>query len=417
MRPTNFQKEEHQRLTESRWLLLVLLLAIIPRVLTVVVLELNPVSDYAAYRSMAINLLAGIGLQDGDGNLAFMSAGYPLFVLVPVFFIFGDSLLAAQLANAALGVLTTWLIYRIAKEAGASRLGRLLSAALFAIYLPSWIYAEYLAKENLMTPLMLGVILLVLRCLHKPSIAISILLGIIIGLLAITGNSGLAIAPILGVATFMAPHPTSKKIVHLTIIGVIAILTVMPWLMRNYQVVGEPVLNTNGGFNLYLGNNPAANGFFVSIGDTPRGATWHGLRKSGEVVAASTLKGEAIAWIRQNPTEFLTLSVKKAALLWTPPIHEGKGSSSKTETFTRLAWLVQYCVIVLAAVFGLGIKQLRTRETFLLWLAILGYTTVHAIFYVIFRYREPIMPVLIVLAGLTIEHIFNVINKKPLLHV
>ena len=35
----------------------------------------------------------------------------------------------------------------------------------------------------------------------------------------------------------------------------LAVIT--PWTMRNWAVLGQPVLiSTNGGFNLYMGNNP-----------------------------------------------------------------------------------------------------------------------------------------------------------------
>ncbi|MQA20026.1 glycosyltransferase family 39 protein [Rugamonas rivuli] len=397
------------RISEKQCLALILVLAFFVRAATAVAFQFKPVSDYAGYEHMAVNLLAGRGLLEG-GNSAFLSAGYPLFVLAPVFAVFGHHLLAALLANALLCTVSAWLIYLIAREAGAGRAGRLLSVGIYALYLPSWIYAAYLAKENLMTPLMLGVVLLSLRCTYHPSARIAASIGAVLGLLAIAGNAGLALAPVLVIALAMSPLSFSRKLARLGLAGLVAMLVVAPWLIRNYQVVGAPVLNTNGGFNLYLGNNPAANGMFISIADTPRGPTWQLLRKQGELVANNTLKSEALAWIRQNPARFLKLSFKKAALFWMPPIHEGEGPQSKGEALTRLAWLAQYVLICGLAVAGMAYRRLRTPNTGLIWLAILCYTAVHMIFYVIYRYREPIMPLLIILAALVID--FLISDKK-----
>lgn len=389
-------------LSEKRWLALILVFTLLVRAAAAFALQFQPVSDYAGYEHMALNLLAGKGLVDG-GNSAFLSAGYPLFVLAPVFAVFGHHVLAALLANALLCTVSAWLIYLIAKEAGASMMGRLLSAGIFAIYLPSWIYAAYLSKENLMTPLMLGVVLLSLRCTHQPSVRIAISVGVVLGLLAIAGNAGLALAPVLAIALMISPLPFGRKLARLGLAGLVAMLVVAPWLIRNYQVIGAPVLNTNGGFNLYIGNNPSADGLFVSMADTPRGATWHQLRKQGEGLANDTLRDEALAWIRHNPARFFTLSLKKIALFWMPPIHAGEGPQSRGEALTRLAWLAQYLLICGLAVGGVVYRRLRTPNAGLLWLAVLCYTAVHMVFYVIYRYREPIMPVLIVLAAMAIE--------------
>jgi hypothetical protein len=372
--------------SEVRLLGLILMGALLVRVAIVLYLDIVPVSDYAGYHNMAINLLSGRGLTDGE-SFAMLSAGYPLFVLVPIFAVFGDNLLAAQLGNALLGVLTTWLIYLIAREVGAGRIGRLVGPLIFAFYLPSWIY--------------------------DASVWVSLLLGVLIGLLAITGNAGLAILPVVFLALTMMPISLRGRGLRMGVVGLVAMLVIAPWLMRNYAVIGEPILNSNGGFNLYLGNNPAANGFFVSIADTPRGATWPQLREEGEVIASNTLKIEAINWIKHNPHDFLALAVTKGRLFWTPPVHEGKGVQSRVEVMTRVAWLGQYLFICILAIGSVAFVQLRSRKTGLLWLAIVGYTAVHMIFYVIFRYREPIMPLMILLSALAIERLLKLQKAFP----
>ena len=138
-----------------------------------------------------------------------------------------------------------------------------------------------------------------------------------------------------------------------------------------------------------------------------------GLRKTGEVQASETLKQEAIAWAKANPSDFLILSLKKAVYFWTPPFHEGKGETSTTEKIVRVLWAIQFVFLVAAALSTLLIRKLRTKQLAILWLAVGCYTAVHVLFYVTFRYREPIMPVLGVMAALAIESLLSSMSLLP----
>lgn len=386
------------------WLSVILMAGICLRAAAIAGFSHIPESDELSYQSMAVNLLAGNGILE-NGNRAFYNAGYPMFILAPVYYIFGETLFAARIANVLLGAVSIVFCYFVAREAGAGRIGRLLAAAIWALYLPTGIYGVYLAKENLMVPLMLGVMWCALRLIKNPSVKIAAVCGLLFGLLAMIGNAALSLGAVIVLSLIIAPASAKQRLTALGGVIAVALLVASPWMLRNLYVIGAPVMNTNGGFNLYLGNNPAATGFFVSIADTPRGSTWHELRRTaGELGATETLKKEAVAWIKENPTEFISLALKKGAYFWMPPFHEEKGgNTSSAESVVRLAWALQFVLLIVAAIAGLLLPRLRNRQSLILWLAIAAYTAVHMLFYVIFRYREPIMPVLGILAALAIE--------------
>jgi 4-amino-4-deoxy-L-arabinose transferase-like glycosyltransferase len=392
---------------DALWLALIIAAGVALRAAAIAGFQHSPESDELAYRSMALSLVKGDGIVDGMGNRAMYNVGYPLFVLAPVFFFLGENLLAARLVNLVLGAAAVALTYMVAKEAGAGRLGRLLAAAIWALYLPASVYGVYLFKENLMTPLMLGVVWCALRLIKERSYRAALACGALLGLLALTGNAALCLLGPVAVALLCTPAPVRQRSALFASMLAAAIVVAAPWMVRNLRAIGAPVLNTNGGFNLYLGNNPAATGFFMSIGDTPRGPTWQALRKTGEVQASETLKAEAIAWIREHPGEFLSLALRKAAYFWTPPFHEGKGQASTAETAVRIMWAIQFLALIAAALGSLFFASLRNRTLAVLWLAIACYTAVHMLFYVIFRYREPIMPLLGVIAALAIEALLH----------
>jgi 4-amino-4-deoxy-L-arabinose transferase-like glycosyltransferase len=384
-------------------LFFIVFIGLLIRFIAIMAFNHAPESDELIYQDMALNLINHHGIIDGQGNRAMYNVGYPLFALSPMFALFGENLLAPRLLNALLGGVSIALCYAVAAEAGAGRTGRLLAAAMWALYLPASVYAVYLLKENLMTPLMLGLVWCALRLAKQPSAPVGLACGVLFGLLALTGNAGLClVAPVL-LALAFTPAGLPRKLSLALVILVSASLIAAPWLVRNMRLLGAPVLNTNGGFNLYLGNNPAATGLFVSIADTPRGPTWKALRKNGEIQASETLKKEAIAWIQAHPSEFLNLAVRKAGYFWTPPFHQGQGPPSKTEAVIRVIWGIQFIVLLAGIIGSLIPRRLRNREAAVLWLAIASYTAVHMLFYVIFRYREPIMPLVCILAALGFE--------------
>ena len=364
-----------------------------------------PESDELAYRSMALNLLAGKGIVDHMGNLAMYNVGYPLFVLTPAFLVNPDGLTLARVFNALLGSASIFVCHAIARELGSGVVGRLIAAALWAFYLPAAIYVVYLAKENLMTLLVLGSVYFSLRLVNGGGRLAAIGCGACFGGLALTGNAGLSLLVIVPAALYFSRKSGAARIQLAVLVLIAATAIPAPWVMRNMHALGAPILNTNGGFNLYLGNNPASTGMFVSIGETPRGETWQSLRRQGEVYASEILRKEAISWIEENPRQFVALAVQKLVYFWMPPFHRGAGEQSKAEILVRTLWAIQFVILALGALGSLFIGPLRrNRGVGLLWLAIGSYTAVHMIFYVIFRYREPIMPLLCVLAALVIEH-------------
>jgi len=402
--------QAHSGFPEWRWVAAIVVAGVLLRLAAILLYAHVPESDELAYLEMAQNLVAGKTMMAGSGY-AFYNMGYSFFVLAPALWLFDHSLLGLRLANLVCGAASIVLVYLVAREAGANRPARLLGAALWALYLPCGVYGVYLAKENFMIPLMLGILWCALRMTRTFPLRIAVLCGGLFGILALTGNAALSLAGAVGIALLVSKSALRVRVLSVPVMIVVATLVASPWLARNVAVLGAPVLNTNGGFNFYLGNNPGADGMFVSIADTPRGPTWHALRaEQGEVKASETLKQEALAWIKSHPGEFMALSVKKLGLFWTPPVHSGRDAPVGVEKLIRLVWLIEFSVLVCAALATL--PYVRNRPSLaVLWAAVACYSGVHMLFYVIFRYREPIMPVLCVLAAVMLSQAWVVVTK------
>jgi 4-amino-4-deoxy-L-arabinose transferase-like glycosyltransferase len=398
-------KAEKQR--DWLWLISIVALGLTLRATALCVIKHEPEGDELAYIRMAHNLVNGYGFIDHMGTRAFYNGGYPLFILTPIFYFFGSSLFAARLFNMLLGCISIVLCYLVAKEAGSDRFGRRLAAVIWSLYLPASVYVVSLLKENLMIPLVLGVVWCTLRLAKQPSRVVAMGCGALFGLLALTGNAALSLTGGVAFALATTPALMFRRVTLALLMLVSASVIIGPWMVRNMRVIGAPVLNTNGGFNLYLGNNPAATGVFVLITQTPCGSIWESREKIGEFAASEALKKEAIDWIKSNPMDFASLALKKAAYFWMPPLREGSKPPSAVEKLVRVLWAIQYVMIVTAALFGVLIPGLRNRQTAILWFSLACYTAVHMLFYVAFRYREPIMPMVVVLSAIACEALIS----------
>lgn len=389
-------------------------LATLVRFGAVVVLDIPPESDYKAYLYMATALYEGRGLVDPFGNLAFYNAGYPLFLFC-VFSLAGPSVLAAQMANVLLGALSAVLVFLVGSRVGRSQTVGWISSIMWIGYAEAAVYTEYLAKENLSIPLMLSILYFTLLL---PETRKAVLWGAGIGALyaalAITASAALSLFPITVWQISRLQRGLRERLVLLIVLFMSTGLALSPWLYRNQIRLGAPVLNTNGGFNLYLGNNPAATGYFVSIAETPLASEWHRLRKEqGEVAASRCARDAALAHMSEHPLETVRLALIKGLAFWKPPNPQmGSETASFKERAARTVWFVQYVLVCTLMLVTLVNRARATPETLLLWGGVIGYTAVHMLFYVIYRYRLGIMPVVIVLAAYGLWTLITVIRSK-----
>ena len=390
----------------SRTILLgVVLIAVVVRIAAIAVLRQPLEGDSLNYFVMAHMMASRHELVDAFGLRAFFSAGYP-FLLLPFFLLLGSSVATALLVNLICAAVSVVLVFNLTLRLSRRRDAALLAALGFALWLPAIWNATLVAKENLSTPLVLALALCALRIADgRRPIACGFLVGLIWAAGVLTGGSSILLCGGVAVALIQLWRRERRLAVPLragllAVIG--AALILAPWLYRNDRAVGAPVLSTNAAFNLYIGNNPAADGRFVSMAKTPMGRNWNATRLAlGELASTDLLKQQTLAWIAANPGKTAGLAVRKLGYFWQPDLPDAADfARSRALGAIRLIEVLQYLAIVVLGALGLASPVLAARDRWVLLAMIGGFWVVHAAAYIIPRYRDPIIPLLIVAASI-----------------
>lgn len=166
------------------------LVFLVSRLAVVFLLPTQPVSDFAAYDSLARRMATGGPLPTPEEDLLFFSWGYPL-ALAPWYALFGESPLLAKLLNVAAGVLALLLVYPLARAAGGPTVAG-GTAALYALWPAQLFLTPVLASEHLALVFCLLYLLALVRVLRDGSVLMALFGGGCLGLAC-------AIRPALGV--------------------------------------------------------------------------------------------------------------------------------------------------------------------------------------------------------------------------
>ena len=198
-----------------------------------------------------------------------------------------------------------------------------------------------------------------------------------------------------------------------TLVGLLLML--FPWALRNRIVTGQWILTTpNLGQNFAMGNHPEATGTYLPF---RRGRATAEHEQTEWVRAAEQAVGRpltarevsdyyldaALDWIRSHPTAWLRLTARKILMVWnayeTPDTED---YYLYCERATLLRWLDHvwhFGVLAPLAVAGLVLTFGTWRRLWALytWLALI--TLAVAAFVVFARYRQPLVPVLVMFAA------------------
>ncbi len=378
----------------TKILILIIFIALILRIGSAVILRDNsPRGDAADYVNIAKNIVAGQGFVSTRMNLySYRPPLYPLFL--SLIYLSGSSdYLTVILIQSIISSLTCWLVYLIA-ESIYNRTAALCAAALTAVYPGLIYYSTQLLSESLFIFILYSAITIFYRSRNR--IGKWVLIGILMGLSSLCRPMALPLTILL--LPFFAFN-LNRGILRWLVVFIFAVLVILPWTWRNYQVHHHPVpITTYGGANLWLGNYPGATGY---IG-TPEGIQTL-LRRNDlpEPEKDSLCYRKALSYISAHPGHFLKLSAKRFLLFWNP-IPEKQFGPARIRgrvTLYRIVAAGSFISLLILAGTGIAFTSRIWKKTWLLLFLILYFPAILMFYYISLRYRLPVIPALAVFGG------------------
>lgn len=190
------------------------------------------------------------------------------------------------------------------------------------------------------------------------------------------------------------------RILRWTALGLL--LPLLPVIAVNTARSGHlAFLSSNGPYIFFIGNVHDAPG--TSAGPSPY---YFEVKAKGPATEVSLLR-EAVADIRRHPGHFIQLQGRKLLAFFGPRETPNNLSFAMAlETNPRLRWAILRLPWILPwALMGLVVA--RRRRHGLLHLYLWSYTLSTVLFYVLARLRLPVVPVLLIFAGLAFEALWD----------
>ena len=385
-------------LIQSRPLLSIFLLALLVRLFSIASLgtyhEVPLNKDALHYHMLAISLCSGQGLAWQGEPSALVPPLYPL-LLAGIYALTGSSRIGVLIFQTLLGATLAVLIY-LSAEKIFSRKTALVSAFVAALYWPFVTGSLRYLSESLFLPLLIAGAYFSILTLEEKKTAGSVLAGGFLGLAALT-RSVIFYFPVLIVCHLAWNYlkGRDRKLLKSGFIFILAFgLVYSPWIVRNYLVLGSPVLtNTNSGMVLYTSQFPNEGKIFGNnLRDKDLQPSDRYILSLTEVDQDHALKNLAQRELRADPFRPLRLIPLKTAYFWSPFDWEVLGQPRGTID-AWYVWIMIFCGVWL-------FKGACRKPALFVPLSMIAYFYLLSLAaYGSSRMRLPVEPLLVMLAA------------------
>ena len=371
--------------------------------------------DAIEYSAVAENLLSGKGWwsPDSGGQPYHHGPIFPLYVAGVL--ALGGSLFTVTLVNAFVGALTCWGVVRLGRRMSPGE-GALLAGLAMAVYPYFLYYTSKILTETLTAFFGLLLFAVFLRFSRRPDYLNAAVAGFVLGL-ATLNHPETYIAPPLLILWILIAHPERMRAMkRLALLLIVFGLTLFPW--HTYHAVRY-------GKSLFLPPSLGAAGVLAQATLEAKGriegdpAYFEGVSESlvnqggdlddeyGNAGGVAVASGQVLRDLMEQPGEYLHFVALKFRRMW--------GLAPEQGAYSR-PWIVLptgALHILLYTGFLAGLVLHRRREEALLALTLVAvYTVPHLIFYAQPRYRLPVVPVLMVFAGLAASVLLAWIGER-----
>ena len=378
----------------------------------------NPAFDFLIMDSKYIDAWAqAIAAGNPGASVYFRGPLVPyLFALVHKA---GGGVAGVILLNHIAGTLTCGLVWLLAR-AYFSRTVALVAGLTAALYWPFVYFEGEVLIEPVFITLLVWSLWRLARALAEPSVWRLAIAGASVGLAALARPTALVLLPVLPFVFAARPptgadaKPRARWVPSLVVVAS-CLVVLVPSTLRNYRV-GHTIVPVawSGGLNFYIGNNPESDGRSAMI----PGATtpWMGgdeealaiaSQQAGDsltaVQASRFYQRRAFEYFATEPVAAATLMAKKFYMFW-------EGPERSNEKYIYFFWdrfglgrvpMPGFWLVSPFALVAMIRLWPRRRELALLYGFVISYLIGVVLFFVVARYRLPVVPVLIVFAAWT----------------
>ena len=391
-----------------KFLLGIIVIAVILRVGTIALFHPPLISDDRDYDAIARSLAQGDGFTLDGNPTAYRLPGYPL-LLAATYAVFGDSKMPIRMVQVIADVISCLLLFSIGKKMFSEKVG-LLAAAILALFPIQVLYVSHLMTETIFTTILLLIVWVVVEENESHGPAQCIILGVLTGLGMLMRTTVALIPIVIFLYRWKNGVPFKTNVRSLAILAATALITVSPWLVRNYAEFHKASFTSNAGVNFWMGNHSGASGAYSFPKEN------NPLMTVADDFDRSDLGFKlGVEFIRTHPLESVIIEGKKfahffAADYWLLMTMESKSEWASAQNaaavFARLSIVdivilhLPYAAVLLLGTFGLICSARKDEKIFFFLRALLLYwLAVHLVFYADARYRFPIVPIFILAAA------------------
>ncbi|MDA0709084.1 MAG: tetratricopeptide repeat protein [bacterium] len=390
------------------------------------------ISDARIYDDWAQRIAAG---DWRSGSEVFILP--PLYPYIVGFFyaVFGYAPKAVVAIQALSGCVSAALVCRLGQRHFCLGTG-VIGGLLFSVYGPQLFFESMmLGNSGAVLLCLVGMTCLCEWMARMPASNGPVgLAGFVFGLAALMRPNVLSAVPFLMFGLGWMRRGVTPDGFRLKWAGWFLIGLAVPLLvcgLRNGMVTGDWVLITaHGGINFYMGNHEGAPGWFsapegMDAQITPQGVQGNlaGPRRVAEKALDRPLTASEVSafWFRrgwdfwlEHPFRALKLTAHKLRLFlsgYEIPLNYNFYSQRKHSFLLRIPLADLWFIFPLALV-GMAVAARRAGRHALLYLWFAGYAAGVILFHVSSRYRTPVIPVVMVFAGLGVWTLFEWLHSR-----
>jgi tetratricopeptide (TPR) repeat protein len=383
------------------------------------------IGDGQQYDAWARQIAAG---QWMGSEVFYQTPLYP-YLLAIVFEIAGPNLLVVRILQSVFGALSCVLLGLAGWRYFNPWVG-LIAAAFLALYPPAIFFDGLIQKSSLDLLLVALLLVLLAEFHHRPRWKWLVAGGAALGAFILNRENARILYPIVVGWLLIAfrSRPFKSRVAWAALLTASCGAVLLPVGLRNYHVGGEFLISTSQfGPNFYIGNHYDASGGYEELVPGHGNASYE--RTDAARLASNAMGrrlspgeisdywfGRSMEYIRSHPVNWLGLLGRKFSLIFSATEAVDTESievySQYSDVLRLLLWF-DFGIILPMGIFGAWCTRGDWRRLSLLYAIIIALAVSVALFYVLARYRFPLVPIVLLFAAAGSWFIHNERLRRP----